>query len=185
LKELVIRTGTNKLVNNIVDLDRVRSLLDRISTRRRFLARRQKAREASGSAATEHGVYIHTHISVYNFLNWVLTIDVPEIVVVEDIPSTPPPPMSSRDITSAIRRHSASMTMTSWTEHETPTRRDGQFELSDLTPTIGGGGGSSSSRGLRRDRRLSDMSAVSADLGLRHTYVFGLRFVDRVDNNLY
>jgi hypothetical protein len=68
--------------------------------------------------------------------------------------------------------------MTSWTEPETPTRRDDQFELSDLqvTPTIGGGGGwSSSSRGLRRDRRLSDMSAVSADLGLRHTYVFGLR----------
>jgi hypothetical protein len=106
---------------------------------------------------------------------------VPEIVVVEDIPSTPPPPVSSRDITSAIRRHSAGTTMTSWTEPETPTRRDDQqFELSELqvTPTIGGGGGgggSSSSRGLRRDRRLSDMSAVSADLGLRHTYVFGLR----------
>lgn len=80
--------------------------------------------------------------------------------------------MSSRDITSAIRRHSATLTMSSWTEPETPTRRDDQFELSDLTPTIGrGGSGSSSSRGLRRDRRLSDMSAVSADLGLRHTYV--------------
>jgi hypothetical protein len=78
--------------------------------------------------------------------------------------------------------------MTSWTEPETPTRRDDQFELSDLqvTPTIGGGGGgSSSSRGLRRDRRLSGMSAVSADLGLRHTYVFGLRFVGRVDRILH
>ena len=68
--------------------------------------------------------------------------------------------------------------MTSWTEPETPTRRDDSFELSDLTPTFGGGGGGSSlSRGLRRDRRLSDISAVSADLGLRHTYVFGLRFL--------
>ena len=112
-------------------------------------------------------------------------LDVPEIVVVEDIPSTPPPPVSSRDITSAIRRLSAGTTMTSWTEPETPTRRDQQFELSDLqvTPPIGGGGsggaGSSSSRGLRRDRRVSDMSAVSADLGLRYTYVvFGLCFVD-------
>jgi hypothetical protein len=97
-------------------------------------------------------------------------VDVPEIVVVEDIPSTPPPPVSSRDITSAIRRQSAGTTMTSWTEPETPTRRDHQFELSDLqvTPTIGGGAGS---RGLRRDRRVSDMSAVSADLGLRYTYV--------------
>lgn len=109
----------------------------------------------------------------------------PEIVVVEDIPSTPPPPVSSRDITSAVRRHSAGTTTTSWTEPETPTRRDDQFELAELqvTPTIsggGGGGGPSPSRGLRRDRRLSDMSSVSADLGLRHTYVFGLRFLDRV-----
>ncbi|KAF8465445.1 Ion transport protein-domain-containing protein, partial [Russula ochroleuca] len=148
LKELVIRTGTNKLVNDLVDLDRVRSLLDRISERRRFLARRQEARE--GSATPEH--------------------DVPEIVVVEDIPSTPPPPVSSRDITSAIRRLSAGTTMTSWTEPETPTRRD-RFELSDLqvTHANGGGSGAGSSRGLRRDRRLSDMSAVSADLGLRYT----------------
>ena len=101
----------------------------------------------------------------------------PEIIVVEDIPSTPPPPVSSRDITSAIRPHSAGTTMTSWTEPETPTRRDDRFEPSDLqvTPTIGGGG--SSSRGLRRDRRLSDMSSVSADLGLRHTYVFMLRLL--------
>jgi len=95
---------------------------------------------------------------------------VPEIVVVEDIPSTPLPPASSRDITSAIRRHSAGTTTTSWTEPETPTRRDEQFELADLqlAPTISGAGaGPSSSGGLRRDRRLSDMSAVSADLGLR------------------
>jgi hypothetical protein len=183
LKELVIRTGTNELVNNLVALDRVRSLLDRISKRRRFLAKRQEAREAP---ATEHGAYIYIRISPFDFLNLVLTIDVPEIIVVEDIPSTPPPPVSSRDITSAIRRHSAGTTMTSWTEPETPTRRDDLFELSDLqvTPTIGGGG-SSSSRGLRRDRRLSDMSSVSADLGLRHTYVFGLRFVDRVARILH
>jgi len=106
-------------------------------------------------------------------------VDVPEIVVVEDIPSTPPPPVSSRDITSAIR-HSAGTTMTGWTEPETPTHRDHQFELSDLqvTPTVGGAG--AGSRGLRRDRRVSDMSAVSADLGLRYTYVvfFGLCFAD-------
>jgi hypothetical protein len=70
--------------------------------------------------------------------------------------------------------------MTSWTEPETPTRRD-RFELSDLqvTHANGGGSGAGSSRGLRRDRRLSDMSAVSADLGLRYTYVvMGLYFID-------
>jgi hypothetical protein len=54
LKDLVIRTGTNKLVADLVNLDRVRSLLQSISDRRRFLARRQKAREA----AQEHGTYI-------------------------------------------------------------------------------------------------------------------------------
>ncbi len=117
-------------------------------------------------------VYISPCITLDRFF----IIDVPEIVVVEDIPSTPPPPVSSRDITSAVRRLSAGTTMTSRTEPETPTRLDHHFELSDLqvTPTIDGGGsgaGSSSSRGLRRDRRLSDMSAVSADLGLRYTYV--------------
>lgn len=100
----------------------------------------------------------------------------------EDIPSTPPPlpPVSSRDITSA-RRHSTS---TNWTEPETPLQRD-QFDLSDLAPIGGSGGGvgpgpssSASSRGLRRDRRQSDMSALSADLGLRYTYVPRLVSVD-------
>jgi len=181
LKELVIRTGTNKLVNDVVDLDLVRSLFDRITDRQRFSAKQRAAQEAS---AAEHGIYIYIHISPFITVDGVFTIDVPEIVVVEDIPSTPPPPESSRDITSATRRHSAGTTMTSWTEPETPTRQDNQFELSDLqvTPTIGGGsggGGGSSSRGLHRDRRLSDMSAVSADLGLRYTYVvFWLCFVD-------
>jgi hypothetical protein len=81
--------------------------------------------------------------------------------------------VSSRDITSA-RRHSTS---TNWTEPETPLQRD-QFDTSDLAPIGGNGGGvgpgpspSLSSRGLRRDRRQSDMSALSADLGLRYTYV--------------
>ena len=95
----------------------------------------------------------------------------PEIVVVEDIPSTPPPPpLSSRDITSA-KRHSTGF---SWVEPETPTRSDQFGPSSDLSPFGGSTGSSSASspwRGLRRDRRESDMSALSADLGLRHTYV--------------
>jgi len=95
---------------------------------------------------------------------------VPEIVVVEDMPSTPPPlPVSSRDITSA-KRHEAGF---SWVEPETPTRHD-HFSPSDFSPlggSIGSSSGSSPLRGLRRDRRESDMSALSADLGLRYTYV--------------
>ncbi|KAH9024879.1 Ion transport protein-domain-containing protein, partial [Lactarius pseudohatsudake] len=139
LKDLVVRTGTNGLVTDLVNLDRVRSMLKTISYRRRFLAMRQQAH----AAASDH--------------------DVPEIIVVEDVPSTPPPPpMSSRDITSA-RRHSAGF---SWIEPETPTRHDqsGPSDFSALGGSIG-----SSSGGLRRDRRESDMSALSADLGLRYT----------------
>lgn len=41
LKDLVVRTETNKLVTDLVDLDRVRSLLKMISHRRRFLAYRR------------------------------------------------------------------------------------------------------------------------------------------------
>jgi voltage-dependent calcium channel len=184
LKDLVIRTGTNKLVADLVDLDRVRSLLASISERRQFLAKRQKAREAS----EEHGTYIS--VKIFSIVSTCVarrptqrrrsTPELPEIIVVEDIPSTPTtppplPPMSSRDITSA-RRHSSS------TEPETPTQRD-RFDLSDLAPIGGSGGGAGPARspspspsnesvgGLRRDRRHSDISALSADLGLRYTYV--------------
>ena len=44
LKDLVIRTETNKLVTDLVDFDRVQSLLLMISYRRRYLAMRDEAR---------------------------------------------------------------------------------------------------------------------------------------------
>ncbi|KAF8882238.1 Ion transport protein-domain-containing protein [Infundibulicybe gibba] len=44
LKDLVVRTETNKLVTDLVNLDRVRSLLKTISCRRRFLVAREKRR---------------------------------------------------------------------------------------------------------------------------------------------
>ncbi|RDB21766.1 Calcium-channel protein cch1 [Hypsizygus marmoreus] len=42
LKDLVVRTETNKLVTDLVNLDRVRSLLKTISHRRRFLAYKEQ-----------------------------------------------------------------------------------------------------------------------------------------------
>ncbi|KAG6861044.1 hypothetical protein C0995_004545 [Termitomyces sp. Mi166 len=42
LKDLVIRTETNRLVTDLVNLDRVRSLLKTISHRRRFLAHKER-----------------------------------------------------------------------------------------------------------------------------------------------
>ncbi|KAH9475037.1 Calcium-channel protein cch1 [Psilocybe cubensis] len=74
LQDLVVRTETNKLVTDLVNLDRVRSLLKTISYRRRFLAHLERKRAEKYEQ------------------------DIPSIVV-ETMPGTPP--MSSRDISSA------------------------------------------------------------------------------------
>ncbi|KAJ3901512.1 Ion transport protein-domain-containing protein [Lentinula edodes] len=66
LRDLVIRTETNKLVTDLVNLDRVQSLLKMISLRRRFLAHMERKRA-----------------SMYD-------PDIPAIVV-DTMPETPPP----------------------------------------------------------------------------------------------
>ncbi|KAI0331568.1 hypothetical protein GY45DRAFT_1248483 [Cubamyces sp. BRFM 1775] len=76
LKDLVVRTETNKLVTDLVDFDRVQSLLLMILYRRRYLAHREQARMQQ--------------------LGMVQS-DIPEIVV-DDFPATPP--TITRDITS-------------------------------------------------------------------------------------
>ena len=45
LQDLVVRNETNKLVTDLVDFDRVQSLLLMISHRRRYLAIKEKARQ--------------------------------------------------------------------------------------------------------------------------------------------
>ncbi|KAI0919913.1 hypothetical protein AcV5_001858 [Taiwanofungus camphoratus] len=77
LKDLVVRTETNKLVTDLVDYDRVQSLLLMISYRRRFLAQREQSR-----------------------LMKMRQQDIPAIVV-DSLPTTPP--SSTRDITSPGR----------------------------------------------------------------------------------
>ncbi|KAJ7487241.1 Ion transport protein-domain-containing protein [Mycena galericulata] len=74
LEDLVVRTETNKLVTDLVNLDRVRSLLKTISHRRRFLRYKQQKLLASEP-------------------------DIPSIVV-DVMPATPP--NTTRDISSAI-----------------------------------------------------------------------------------
>lgn len=74
LEDLVARTETIKLVTDLVNLDRVRSLLKAISERKKFLEYREQKRAAR------------------------LGQEIPSIVV-EDMPETPP--LSSRDIASA------------------------------------------------------------------------------------
>ncbi|KAH9849175.1 Ion transport protein-domain-containing protein [Lenzites betulinus] len=76
LKDLVVRTETNKLVTDLVDFDRVQSLLLMILYRRRYVAQREQARmQDMGMVQT----------------------DIPAIIV-DDFPATPP--MITRDITS-------------------------------------------------------------------------------------
>ncbi|KAF7794178.1 hypothetical protein EIP86_005309 [Pleurotus ostreatoroseus] len=70
LQDLVVRTDTNKLVTDLVDVDRVQSLLLMISHRRRYLKMREQAR------------------------------GVPNIIVSGGEPITPPSLYTSRDITS-------------------------------------------------------------------------------------
>ncbi|KAI0698022.1 Ion transport protein-domain-containing protein [Cytidiella melzeri] len=77
LQDLVVRTETNKLVTDLVDFDKVQSLLLMISQRRRYLAMREKARV---QRQMEDGV--------------------PDIVVSPGEPVTPP--TSTRDITSPL-----------------------------------------------------------------------------------
>ncbi|KAG0695689.1 Ion transport protein-domain-containing protein [Suillus ampliporus] len=76
LKDLIVRQGTNKLVSDLANLDRVRSLLKMISLRRRFLAERERRLSAQR--------------------------DIPAIHV-DSAPSTPPP--LTRDITSPRSDH--------------------------------------------------------------------------------
>lgn len=75
LKDLVVRTETIKLVTDLVDFDRVQSLLLMISHRRRYLALKEERR-----------------------VQKMLRQDIPAIVV-DDTPSTPPS-ITTRDITS-------------------------------------------------------------------------------------
>ncbi|KAI0338514.1 hypothetical protein BDW22DRAFT_1362860 [Trametopsis cervina] len=75
LQDLVVRTEINKLVTDLVDFDKVQSLILMISHRRRFLAMREKTRV---QRQLEQGV--------------------PDIVVSAGEPVTPP--TSTRDITS-------------------------------------------------------------------------------------
>lgn len=57
LKDLVVRTETNKLVTDLVNLDRVRSLLRMITLRRRFLAHRDRVRMSNQGTPISQCLY--------------------------------------------------------------------------------------------------------------------------------
>lgn len=85
-------------------------------------------------------------------------VDIPAIVV-EDMPATPQ--MSTKDITSAKRDSSGFLDSSpSPSPYRTP-----DISLTPDTPSRGGRGG------LRRNRRVSELSMLSTDLGYQYPYV--------------
>lgn len=146
LKDLVQRTEVNKLVTDLVNLDRVRSLLKTISHRRRFLAHMQQVR----AAKMEHGRKQSSHICRPNVH---LSKDIPSIVV-DVMPATPP--ASTRDISSLGYDGSAPSS-------PSPSQR---FQPPDILL------GSPGSGLQRSSRRNSDISMLSTDLGYKYPYVF-------------
>ncbi len=64
LKDLVVRTETNKLVTDLVDFDRVQSLLLMILYRRRYLAQREQARMQQ-YGLVQSGQYLRRRLRLY------------------------------------------------------------------------------------------------------------------------
>jgi hypothetical protein len=141
LKDLVVRTETNKLVTDLVNLDRVRSLLKTISCRRQFLAYRERLHQ--------QGIF-----SVYFRSVWPLIFskEIPSIVVdglPDGSPASPSPSVNNSYITPVYGARPGS---------PTPDRRfsstpDVSLAL-DNVPKLQRGG-----------RRTSDISMLSTDLG--------------------
>ncbi|CCL98380.1 uncharacterized protein FIBRA_00375 [Fibroporia radiculosa] len=144
LKDLVVRTETNKLVTDLVDFDRVQSLLLMISFRRRYLRQREQMRIAQ-----------------------IEEQDIPAIIV-SDIMITPP--KISRDITSpghnttprladpgspALSNNDLSPDLTLTPDSPTPSnlhrgRRISDISMLSLDPSRSGW-----SEGASRDSRLT------------------------------
>jgi len=111
LKDLVVRTETNKLVTDLVNLDRVRSLLKMIIYRRRFKDHIRRLHE-QGSPFCPSGEME---------LNSFVAADIPSIIV-ENTPTTPPNAM--RDI--------AGSPLSIYGEPETPSPSNRDSRASDL-----------------------------------------------------
>jgi hypothetical protein len=154
LPDLIIRTETNKLVTDRVNLDRVRSLLKRISRRRRFQAYMD---EVEAEKKGQH----HIVAFVCSGKSDGLVADVPAIVVDVDASTPPETPgsatMSGRD------------SMGVFPESPSPPRTGVRTSYSgrDISLAADAPFGSA----LQRSRRASDMSALSVDVSHRMSYV--------------
>ncbi len=152
LHDLVARTRTNKLVTDLVNLDRVRSLLKTISHRRRFLAHMERKRRSRFSMQGKRVEFMFLNIANIG------AVDIPSIIV-DPMPGTPP--MSTRDI--------ASLADGSVSVPSTPTPQQRFYP-----PDISLASDMSPGKGLQRSsRRISDISMLgTSDFGFKFAYVF-------------
>ncbi|KAL0948006.1 hypothetical protein HGRIS_010628 [Hohenbuehelia grisea] len=132
LKDLVIRSETNKLVTDLVNLDRVRSLLKTISYRRRFLAHLEEVRSTRMSQQ-----------------------EIPSIIV-EGMPETPP--MSTRDIASISGSESPSPSGSPWLS--SPTHHDRRLFTPDISLALDSSVGPGLQRSSRRISDISLLSTT-------------------------
>ena len=149
LKDLVIRTEVNRDVTDLVHLDRVRSLLKMVSLRRRYLRERDmriKLEQPGEPTWQVSEPFQADYVS-----------DIPHIIV-DSLPS-PSTPRITRDITSPKFDSPGSLADP---DSPTPSPRHSMVRPLDLPVTLDAFP-SSPSR-LRRSRRTSDMSMLSADM---------------------
>jgi hypothetical protein len=116
----VVRTETNKLVTDLVNLDRVRSLLKMIIYRRRFKEHLRRIHEKGRSSRSTKRLE----------LNGWTTTDIPSIIV-ENTPTTPP----------STTREVSGSPLSVYGEPETPSpsNRDSRgSEFGNIRPRSGG-----------------------------------------------
>ncbi len=147
MKDLVVRTETNKLVTDLVDFDRVQSLLLMILYRRRYLAEREHAR--MGQSGGQYLLFPSHHALAH-----LLTADIPAIIV-DDFPATPP--MTTRDITSPYQTP-----MQRSMDGDRPVLMPGILQSPDVSFAV-----DTPSRPLQRRHRTSDVSMLSIDMSSR------------------
>ena len=139
---MVARNETNNVVTDLVNLDRVRSLLKSYLRRRNFLKKKMAGKYEKGT------LFLFSQKNNFVSLNTCMT-DIPSIVV-ENMPETPP--MSSRDIASAGLELSPSPSDSRYRDLD-----NGRSMSVDLAS------GSRLQRGGHA-RRTSDYSIISMDM---------------------
>jgi len=145
LKDLVVRTETNKLVTDLVNLDRVKSLLKMIIYRRRFKEHLRRTHEQGPSFRSAERIRTEC----------LRAAEIPSIIV-DNTPTTPP--ITTRDI--------AGSPLSAYGEPETPSPSNRDSRASDF------GNIRTRSSGLQR-RSRAEITSMEFSPSHRNTLSMG------------